>query len=220
MIPKSEAGGRAAQSPTRLHYDNPLRHYSLPAFRPSSASFSCYLPRNPSTQRTSRLHLVLFILCLSVVSSQLNLSLSLSFPDPFLLVIVVMIGLWALSLLSLLASASPVVIDTIHNDAAPILSSVNSKEIPNSYMVVFKKHVDHGAAQRHHSWVQDVHLTTQTAKRELRKRDGSWLQDTVFEGLRHTYHIPGAFLGYSGHFDDDVIEQVRRHPDVRVHCLG
>ena len=123
-------------------------------------------------------------------------------------------GLLGLSLLPVLACASPVVIDSIHHDAAPILSSVNAKEIPNSYMVIFKKHVDHRAAQRHHSWVQDVHLTTQTAKRDLRKRDGSWLQDMVFEGLRHTYSIPGAFLGYSGHFDDDVIEQVRRHPDV------
>ena len=120
-----------------------------------------------------------------------------------------------LSILPLVAYSSPVLVDSIHNEAAPILSSTNAKEIPNSYMVVFKKHVTHDVALTHHTWVQDVHLTTQTSKRELRKRDG-WLQDSFFEGLKHTYHFPGSMLGYSGHFDDAVIEQVRRHPDVSL----
>jgi cerevisin len=123
-------------------------------------------------------------------------------------------GFLGLSVLPLLVSASPILVDTIHNEAAPILSSVNAKDIPNSYMVVFKKHLTHDDATAHHTWVQDVHLATQSIKTELRKRDHSSFQDTVFEGLRHTYHIPGGLLGYSGHFDDEVIEQVRRHPDV------
>ena len=119
-----------------------------------------------------------------------------------------------LPFLPLLACASPVLVETVHNNAAPILSSANAKDIPNSYMVVFKKHVAPGAAKDHHGWVQDMHLTTQTAKRDLRKRDSTLLQDTIFEGLKHTYHFPGSMMGYSGHFDDDVMEQVRRHPDV------
>lgn len=32
--------------------------------------------------------------------------------------------------------------------------------------------------------------------------------------MKHTYHIPGGLLGYSGHFDMEVIESVRRHPQV------
>jgi hypothetical protein len=131
-----------------------------------------------------------------------------------------------------LAVASPFSIGTIHKDVAPLLSSSNAKEVPNSYVVVFKKHVTHEAANKHHSWVQDLHYTTQNTKAELRKRDQFPFQDTIFEGLRHTYNIAGNLLGYSGHFDDDVIEQVRRHPDVglrrptvsgrssRVHFLG
>ncbi len=122
-------------------------------------------------------------------------------------------GLYALAL-PLLAAASPIVVDTIHNGVAPLLSSSNSLEIPNSYVVVFKKHVTHEAANVHHSWVQDIHLNSQNTKIELRKRDQFPFQDTVFEGLKHTYNIAGSLLGYSGHFDDDVIEQVRRHPDV------
>jgi cerevisin len=122
--------------------------------------------------------------------------------------------LLGLCVLPLLASASPVAVDSIHNDAAPILSSINAKELPNSYIIVFKKHVTDTAAAAHHSWVQDVHLEKQNTRTELRKRDQFPFSDTVFEGFKHTYNIAGGFLGYSGHFDDDTIEQVRRQPDV------
>lgn len=119
-----------------------------------------------------------------------------------------------ISLLPLLAAGSPVLIDTIHHDAAPIISSTNAKEIPDSYMVVFKKHVSEKAALQHHAWVDDVHLATTLQKQELRKR-GLSLDDVItFTGLKHTYNIAGTVMGYAGHFDPEVIEQVRRHPDV------
>lgn len=124
-------------------------------------------------------------------------------------------SLSALLLLPLLTAASPVLnVGTVHNDAAPVLSSVNAKEIPDSYIVVFKKHVKHTDAVAHHSWVQDLHLINQNAKAELRKRSQFPITDVIFEGLRHTYNIAGGFLGYSGHFDEDVVERIRRHPDV------
>ncbi|KAF1816382.1 vacuolar serine protease [Eremomyces bilateralis CBS 781.70] len=120
-------------------------------------------------------------------------------------------------LLPLLAAASPIVnveIGTIHKDAAPVISSVHSQEIPNSYMVVFKKHVKEEHIQAHQSWVQGIHTKGESTRMELRKRSQLPIVDEVFEGLKHTYNIPGSLLGYSGHFDDEVIEQVRRHPDV------
>ncbi len=125
-------------------------------------------------------------------------------------------GFLGLSLLPLLVAGSPVFVDTIHNDAAPVISSSNAKEIPDSYMVIFKKHVTERAAVAHHSLVQDMHVSQQSRKQELRKRSQTTLSedDTIFEGMRHTYNIPGGFLGYAGHFDEDVIELVRRHPDV------
>ncbi len=122
--------------------------------------------------------------------------------------------LLSLCVLPLLASASPVLVDSIHNDAAPILSSTNAKELPNSYIIVFKKHVTEDVAAAHHSWVQDIHLAKQNTRTELRKRDQFPFSDMIFEGFKHTYNIAGGFLGYSGHFDDETIEQVRRHPDV------
>lgn len=123
----------------------------------------------------------------------------------------------SLTLLPLLAAASPMLnIATIHNEAAPLLTSVNSKEIPDSYIVVFKDHVNQKAASLHHDWVQDVHLTVQDQKNELRKRSLLPYVNDVFTGMKHTFHIPNGLIGYSGHFDEDVIEQIRRHPDVSM----
>ena len=121
-------------------------------------------------------------------------------------------GFLALSLLPLLASASPVLVDTIHNEAAPILSSTLAQEIPDSYIVVFKKDVSHASACAHHDWVQEQHVQIETAKMDLAKR--SQFPLTAFGGLKHTFNFAGSLLGYSGHFDESVIEQVRRHPDV------
>ena len=65
----------------------------------------------------------------------------------------------------------------------------------------------------HHDWVQDQHHEVELAKK---KRDLSQFPVTAFGGLKHTFNIAGGFLGYSGHFDEQVIEQVRRHPDVSL----
>ena len=120
-------------------------------------------------------------------------------------------GFLGLSLLPLLVAASPVVVDSIHNEAAPILSSMNSKEVPDSYIVVFKKHVSAESAAAHQSWVQDIH----TSHTELKKKRSLFgFEDTLFDGLKGTFNVAGSLLGYSGHFSEDVIEQVRRHPDV------
>ena len=124
-------------------------------------------------------------------------------------------GLFTLSLLPLFVTASPIIgIDTIHSEAAPLLSSLQAKEIPDSYIVVFKKDVTHSSAAVHHDWVQNLHLETQNSRTELRKRSQIPMSTDLYDGLKHTYNIAGTFLGYSGHFDEDVIEQVRRHPDV------
>jgi cerevisin len=111
------------------------------------------------------------------------------------------------------AAASPVFnIGSIPE--APLIQSVNAKHIPNSYIVKFKDHVKHHEAAAHHAWVNDLHVQTESRKLELRKRSQIPSVDDVFEGLKYTYNIAGSFLGYSGHFDDAVLEQLRRHPDV------
>jgi len=123
-------------------------------------------------------------------------------------------GVFLLSLAASVAAAPAFSVGTIHDGAAPILSSSNADEIPNSYIVKFKDHVTESSATDHHSWVQKIHLEGEDERLELRKRGLIRVVDDVFRGLKHTYKIGRGFLGYSGHFDDAVIEQVRRHPDV------
>ncbi|CAO2654060.1 Nn.00g107930.m01.CDS01 [Neocucurbitaria sp. VM-36] len=131
-----------------------------------------------------------------------------------------------LSVLPALAAASPTFhTETIHKDAAPVLSSTHAKEVPNSYMIVFKKHVKD--TKKHHDWVQSVHTKNNEERMELRKRSQFPITTEVFDGLKHTYEIAGGLMGYSGHFDDETIEAIRRHPDVdyierdsEVHTLG
>ncbi|KAF2454161.1 peptidase S8/S53 domain-containing protein [Lineolata rhizophorae] len=118
-------------------------------------------------------------------------------------------------LLATLASASPVLyVDSVRQDIAPLVSSTNAQEVPDSYLVVFHKHVDQAKARVHHDWVQNLHLNNQAQRTELRKRSEYPLVDSVFEGLKHTYNVAGGMMGYAGHFDEDVIDQIRRHPDV------
>lgn len=122
-------------------------------------------------------------------------------------------GFLGLSLLPLLTAASPVVVDSIHNGLAPVLSSMNSREVPDSYIVVFKEHVSAESASAHQSWVQDIHAS-QVQRTELKKRSLFGFDDSAFNGLKNTFNVGGSFVGYSGHFHEDVIEQVRKHPDV------
>jgi len=121
----------------------------------------------------------------------------------------------SVGLLSAVAYANPLLrIGTIHQDAAPVLSSSNAQHIPNAYIVKFKDHVQQHHAAAHHAWVNDLHTSHESRKLELRKRSQFPFVDDALHGLKHTYNIAGSFMGYSGHFDDAVIEQLRRHPDV------
>lgn len=124
-------------------------------------------------------------------------------------------NLFILGLVPLLAAASPILgVDTIHNGAAPILSSSESKEIPNSYIIVFKKDISTATINEHHEWIQLQHDDAENQKMELRKRSQEPI--SIFSGLKHTFDIAGQVLGYAGHFDEGVIERVRRHPDVGI----
>lgn len=130
----------------------------------------------------------------------------------------------------LLASISVSIASPIHDAAlgkpAPLVTPISAyeHEIPNNYIVVFKKHVDGASATGHHSWVTDLHETSISS---LRKRsqiplirgesDSSSSVDVDIDsltGLKHTYNISGGLLGYSGAFDESVMEQIRNHPDV------
>ena len=126
-------------------------------------------------------------------------------------------GFIALSLAACAAAAPAFGVDTIHDGAAPILSSTNAETIPDAYIIKFKKHVSGSSASDHHSWVQEIHSSREQERVELRKKRSQFpIVDDVFNGLKHTYKVGEHFMGYSGHFDESVIEQIRRHPDVSL----
>lgn len=96
-----------------------------------------------------------------------------------------------------------------------ISAKVPEHEIPDSYIVVFKDHVKENAATEHHGWVQELHTTSLKKRSQipLLKSGSEWLNDAA-DGLKHTYNISGQLLGYSGTFDEGVVDEIRRHPDV------
>ncbi|PKS09440.1 hypothetical protein jhhlp_004055 [Lomentospora prolificans] len=118
----------------------------------------------------------------------------------------------AVFFLASLAAATPMNVETVHDGAAPILSSTSAETIPGHYIIKFKKHVSQADVSEHHTWIQQIHNEGEERRLELRKRGLN--SADVFSGIKHTYKISNDFLGYAGHFDEDVIEQVRRHPDI------
>ena len=95
-------------------------------------------------------------------------------------------------------------------------------EIPDSYIVVFKDHVKENSAIEHHTWVQELHTSLKKRSQiPLLKAGSEWLNDAA-DGLKHTFNLAGELLGYSGTFDESVVEEIRKHPDVSLlqhfHC--
>jgi len=131
-----------------------------------------------------------------------------------------------LALLSTISVTIASPISDADKGAAPLISTTNFVEhqVPNNYIVVFKKDVDHSKATDHHDWVANIHSSS---LRGLKKRSQeplrspnapSWMDEIeALVGLKHTYDIPGGMKGYSGAFSDAVLSEIRRHPDVSSH---
>ena len=122
-------------------------------------------------------------------------------------------GVAALFLATLAVASPSASVETIHDGAAPILSSTSAETIPGHYIIGFKKGVSESAVTDHHSWIQQIHGEGEERRMELKRR-GLEVPADIFSGIKHTYKVADGFLGYAGNFDDEVIEQVRRHPDV------
>ncbi|KAK9454448.1 peptidase S8/S53 domain-containing protein [Dipodascopsis uninucleata] len=101
---------------------------------------------------------------------------------------------------------------TDSSNLAPLLTTTTAAEniIPDSYIIVFKKHVDETSASTHQSWVRSVHDVAMK-KRGL---ENPFLASGLRHGLEHVYSLASGFRGYSGRFEAATIEQIRAHPDV------
>ncbi|CAN6635398.1 subtilisin-like protease 3 [Trichomonascus vanleenenianus] len=99
-------------------------------------------------------------------------------------------------------------------DIAPLMTSPTAAQqaIEDSYIIVFKDHVDEKLAAKHHLWVNTVH---EEAMKHM-KRDGSggFLNDGIAPGLKDVFAIGEKFKGYAGRFTKDTVEAIRRHEAV------
>jgi len=122
-----------------------------------------------------------------------------------------------------LVVASPILDSTVIAKA-PLLSSLSASdhEIPNSYIVVFKKGVDSKTVDAHQNWIQETHASNLRKRSQApvgEKPSGNFLNTVIDDvetltGLKHSFDIAGAFKGYSGAFDESTLDLIRSHPDV------
>ncbi|KAG0004892.1 serine protease [Entomortierella chlamydospora] len=84
---------------------------------------------------------------------------------------------------------------------APIFSPLDADIVPDSYFVVFKSGV---RASEHSAWIRDLH------QRDI-SINGVW--DDFTSGVKHVYDM-GSFQGVAGRFRSDVLDEIRKNPDV------
>ncbi|KAF8975528.1 serine protease, partial [Haplosporangium bisporale] len=84
---------------------------------------------------------------------------------------------------------------------APIITAAEADVIPDSYFVVFKNGI---RANDHSAWVHNLH------KRDM-SVNGIW--DNITSGVKHVYDM-GEFQGIAGRFRPDVLDEIRKNPDV------
>ncbi|KAG0345163.1 serine protease [Podila humilis] len=115
---------------------------------------------------------------------------------------------------SVLAAYPPPRFSYVHNEQqvlAPLVSSVEAETIPHSYFVVFKDGV---RVNDHSAWVQDLHESSLAASSASGCHgDDEAVPVPSFNGIKHVYDMD-KFQGLAGHFSPDVLNEIRKHPDV------
>ncbi|KAI9312028.1 serine protease 1 [Dichotomocladium elegans] len=117
-----------------------------------------------------------------------------------------------LVLLIVSVTAGPIVTTSNSNNSgtgtvAPLFVSSEAESVADSYIVVFKNHLNDNHMEEHTSWVQSL------AAASIRDNGfDSWLKpDTL--GISHVYNLP-SFKGYAGKFGKDVLEMIRHSDDI------
>ncbi|KAF9431387.1 serine protease [Entomortierella beljakovae] len=89
---------------------------------------------------------------------------------------------------------------------APVITSIEAEVIPDSYFVVFKDGV---RVNEHASWVRGLHHHDIMT-------NGVWddeFDENITSGVRHVYDM-GSFQGLAGRFRPEVLQEIRKNPDV------
>lgn len=114
----------------------------------------------------------------------------------------------------------PPVVDSA---AAAAAFDTNSHIIRDSYIVVLHDHLEEDAVQEHHAHVHALHA------RHAHDASANTAA-AVYEGIRHTFHVggkkhrsshhherraPKQLKGYSGHFAEQLVDQIRALEGVK-----
>ncbi|KAI8981619.1 serine protease 1 [Mycotypha africana] len=108
-----------------------------------------------------------------------------------------------------LAQAKPFSYQDPKNEMAPLYISPETEVISNSYIVILKNNLQTHQIQEHAAWI-----STLTQKSNGRYRLSDYLDPhTATAGIQHVYDTP-KLKGYSGRFDDHVLDAIRQSDDV------
>ncbi|KAI9025787.1 serine protease 1 [Phycomyces nitens] len=108
------------------------------------------------------------------------------------------------SAILLLASAVSAFPTSMDDGLAPLYHSPEAETIANGYIVVLKDHLDNSQVRAHCDHVGRY------SKRDLMD---DRLDPLTAPGIKLTYDLPGL-KGYSGQFDDAMLDHIRRSPEV------
>ncbi|CAO3606912.1 unnamed protein product [Mucor hiemalis] len=112
-------------------------------------------------------------------------------------------------LVATIANAKPLSYQAPNDNLAPLYISPEAERIANSYIVVLKDHLSGSDIQEHASWIKSV-----SSKSNSNRSITDYLNPHITKaGIEHVYDTPNL-KGYSGKFDDDVLEAIRQSDDV------
>ncbi|KAJ1944412.1 proteinase B, partial [Linderina macrospora] len=108
----------------------------------------------------------------------------------------------SVTIIAVVAAANPLGLTV--DSAAPLLASYESEVIPDSYIVVFKDNVAprKQAFQSHFTWLAND-IQAANARSPLNHEANK---------ISHVYE--DAIVGYSGRFQPEILERIRKSPDV------
>ena len=113
-------------------------------------------------------------------------------------------------LVSTLANAKPLSYQDANNNLAPLYLSPEAEVIAKSYIVVLKNHLSVDDIKEHAGWIKSISSSSESSRQKL----SDWLNPhAATAGIEHVYDTPNL-KGYSGKFDDNVLEAIRQSEDV------
>jgi hypothetical protein len=96
------------------------------------------------------------------------------------------------------------------------INAISQPTTPKTYIVIVRDHLSSEIRDSHHRWLEQTisRYNVRGGSEQSRAQIPFELKDSQISGLKHTYNINEQLVGYSGHFDDGLIEEIRRNTDV------